>query len=422
MSGGGSPAQTQQVSKVELPAWVNQASEENYGLAKQIAGRSLDQYTGQQVADTSSLTNQANSLIKSNVGSTTGLTNKATGMLDQSATTLGQTQPLYDKATGSYDAAGKLQNEAADIYRGTTGALDVNKYLNPYTDEVETNAIRNANESLAEQLLGVETAANAKAGFGGSRGAIESAVTRAKGTRSIGDLSAELRKAGIDYATETGLKDRAGIQAGASGMLSAATGLGNTGAGYLSTASGLRDTATGYQNAATGYNSTAATQLAGEQQDVSNLMAAGQQDQAQQQKVIDAAMKQFYEKRDYPIEGLNTRLAALGMSPYGRTETTNKTSTAEDKGTDWATVGLGALKTLPAIAAMSDRSTKTDIEKVDDSGPVPMYAYRYKGDPKTYPKVVGPMAQDVEKIMPKAVGRVGKKKVINLSNVMEALR
>jgi hypothetical protein len=29
-----------------------------------------------------------------------------------------------------------------------------------------------------------------------------------------------------------------------------------------------------------------------------------------------------------------------------------------------------------------------------------MYAYRYMGDPKTYPKAVGPMAQDVEKRYP----------------------
>jgi hypothetical protein len=28
---------------------------------------------------------------------------------------------------------------------------------------------------------------------------------------------------------------------------------------------------------------------------------------------------------------------------------------------------------------------------------LPIYAYRYKGDPKTYPKVVGPMAEDVGK-------------------------
>jgi hypothetical protein len=50
-----------------------------------------------------------------------------------------------------------------------------------------------------------------------------------------------------------------------------------------------------------------------------------------------------------------------------------------------------------------------------------MYAYRYKGDPKTYPKVVGPMAQDIQKKVPSAVKKIGKRKVVNYSNLMEVL-
>jgi len=42
MGGGSQPAQTQQVSKVELPAWVNEASQSNYDFAKQVAGRPLE--------------------------------------------------------------------------------------------------------------------------------------------------------------------------------------------------------------------------------------------------------------------------------------------------------------------------------------------------------------------------------------------
>ena len=49
--------------------------------------------------------------------------------------------------------------------------------------------------------------------------------------------------------------------------------------------------------------------------------------------------------------------------------------------------------------ALSDRSMKTDITKsACTSRPAcRIYAYRYKGDPKTYPKAVGPMAEDVAK-------------------------
>jgi hypothetical protein len=46
----------------------------------------------------------------------------------------------------------------------------------------------------------------------------------------------------------------------------------------------------------------------------------------------------------------------------------------------------------------SDERDKTDIEElgVDPLTGLKTYAYRYKNDPKSYPKVVGPMAQDME--------------------------
>ena len=66
---------------------------------------------------------------------------------------------------------------------------------------------------------------------------------------------------------------------------------------------------------------------------------------------------------------------------------------------------------MSAFGGFSDRSMKTDITKLgkDPKTGLDMYAYRYKGDPKSYPKVVGPMAQDVEKMYPGSTERVGKK-------------
>ena len=57
----------------------------------------------------------------------------------------------------------------------------------------------------------------------------------------------------------------------------------------------------------------------------------------------------------------------------------------------------------------SDRHLKTDITKVGVHPPtgLPMYSYRYKGDPKSYPKVTGPMAEDAMQVAPQAVKTVG---------------
>jgi hypothetical protein len=79
-------------------------------------------------------------------------------------------------------------------------------------------------------------------------------------------------------------------------------------------------------------------------------------------------------------------------------------------------MGLGILSLLPMIPGLSDRDEKTDIKKVgfDEGLGLDLFAYRYKGDPKTYPKVVGPMAQDVEKKYPHAVKKVGGKRVVDM--------
>ena len=57
----------------------------------------------------------------------------------------------------------------------------------------------------------------------------------------------------------------------------------------------------------------------------------------------------------------------------------------------------------------SDRHLKTDITKigVHPQTGIPLYSYRYKGDPKSYPKVSGPMAEDAMQVAPQAVKTVG---------------
>jgi len=353
----GSPAQSTQVNKVELPAWVNQASESNYQLAKNISDRPYVPYTGQTVADPSALTTQGY------------------GML---ANAVGGSQPLY--------------GEAADLYRSSAGPLDIQKYLNPYTSEVETNAISRARDELTRQMsINADSAGKASA-VGGSRFGVQQGVTQAEGVRGIGDLSAQLRSSGFNTAASLAQQEQARKSGAAQGL--------------LSTASGLQG-----------------SNLA----DIQALLSAGGMDQAQQQKILDSLRAEFERAQSYPTEQLNLRLASLGMSPYGKTETGMKTATAEKPATDWATVALGGAKAFPGVVsglsgllALSDRNTKTDIKKLTD-GDIPMYSYRYKDDPKSYPKIVGPMAQDIEKKYPSAVKKVGRYKTIDLNNLLEVL-
>lgn len=71
--------------------------------------------------------------------------------------------------------------------------------------------------------------------------------------------------------------------------------------------------------------------------------------------------------------------------------------------------GLGGSLLQGGLGLLSDPKDKTDIQKLGDSG---MAAFRYKGDPKSYPKVVGPMADEVEKRQPGSTFGIGGHRVI----------
>jgi hypothetical protein len=119
--------------------------------------------------------------------------------------------------------------------------------------------------------------------------------------------------------------------------------------------------------------------------------------------------------------------SALGMTPYGSTtmgsqtgqsQTTTTPSTLADITGGLQSLGGmfgsgGPFSAVPGAIGnalnQSDRHLKTDIVKTGVHPPtgLPMYSYRYKGDPKSYPKVVGPMAEDAMQVAPHAVQTVG---------------
>jgi hypothetical protein len=371
--GGSAPAHTTQTTEVKLPAWVDKASQSNYELAKSISGRPLQQWGGPDVVAPSSMTNLGYRMLQRGAGSE---------------------NPMYNRAAGMYGKAAGMFDESRRLYEKSAGPFDPTKYLNPEIDNVESRSIDNATRALTGQLSAADDAALKSGAFGGSAAGVQRGILAAEGARGIGDLSAELRKSGYDTAVANMFTDRAG-------MRDAAAGITGTGGALTTAGSALTDTA----------NARGAARI----RDTGALLGAGSQEQAQRQAVLDAKKNRFLEKRDYPLEQLNTRLAALGMSPYGKTEKMEKTSTAEKQGMDFGSIFGGIMQFLPMLFGASDRRDKTDIVKLGKSNKseFPLYAYRYKDDPKSYPKIVGIMAQDVEKTRPDAVFEVGGHKVID---------
>jgi hypothetical protein len=243
-----------------LPAWVNDAAQDNYNLAK-----SLDS----QVAPLSDTTKQAFQFFKDNL------------------------------SIGADDTAA-----ASDIFRRlgdpNSFASDIGGYMNPYINEVEGKSLDAIDRNRQIALMGNADAATKAKAFGGSRSAVVDAITNSESLRDAGLLSAQLRQQGYSDAVTNRRND-----------------LSTSGQGLL---------ASGDQK------------LAGMLKTYQGLSGIGSQEQAQAQAELNT-----------PLDKLNRRLAALGMTPYESTSTSKQTGTAGSAGFDWGAGILGGLSILAGL-------------------------------------------------------------------------
>lgn len=383
--GKSAPSAQTVVNKTELPPFITKAAQKNLAIADQLAQRPYQPYGGSVVAGFSPEQQQAFQMAQQNVGSY---------------------QPALTAAMGA--AAGGAYYNPQMVTAPSFLEGNIQQYMNPYLSEVEQRATSNAERALQQQMNQISGQAIQARAFGGSRQGIAEGVAAAEGARGIGDLSAQLRAQGFQQAAALQQADQArAMQAALANQQAGLSGanLGLQGANVLGT-------------------------LAQQQQragltDIGALESIGQQRQAQQQRELEEAYARFVEQRDFPTQQLNLRLAALGATPYGQTQT--QTKTGGETGSSLLT-GIGGagsfLSGLASLFALSDRNEKTDIKKVgkDDATGLDLYSYRYKGDPKTYPKVVGPMAQDIEKKYPDMVVNVDGKKAVNANFLSGLIR
>jgi hypothetical protein len=154
--------------------------------------------------------------------------------------------------------------------------------------------------------------------------------------------------------------------------------------------------------------------------------------QQQAQNQLGADQQAFADQQQSFINPLNMQIAALGNTPYNTSTASNSsgfTSQLYQPTSNSALMSglggaLGALGGLSKFMAASDEKMKTNIQKLgkDPITGIPMYAYDYKADVEEAeeegkpmpPKRMGPMAQDIEKVAPDKVRKVGGKKVVNL--------
>lgn len=182
---GPTPSTSTQISKTELPEWVNNAGKSNYDEAVRIGNKPLEQYAGPRVAPMSDTTTQAFSIFKDALPTLGADTNAASGLFSE------------------------MSDPTKMIARA-------NQYQNPYIDQVENKALDALDRSRVQSLMSNSDKAIKSKMFGGSRSAIVDAVTNAETANSAGILSAGLRKEGFDTANTLARND---ISSAAQGLL-----------------------------------------------------------------------------------------------------------------------------------------------------------------------------------------------------------
>ena len=381
MGGSDTTQQTSSQQTQQLPPWINTAAQQNYAQAQNIAAQPLQQYQGQLVADVSPQMQQSWNTAAQ--GGNAGA--------DQ-----------YNASQAAY--LGVLGQQPQQVNAGQLSSTNLSPYMNPYTQSVINSTLPIMQQNLALSQNQNQDQAAASGAFGGSRQAIQQGVTQAQGAQNMAQMAAQLNQANYGQAQSAAQQDIAtNLQAQEANQaaqqnqqqynIAAAGGLGSLG-----------------QQA----------QLS-QARNFTEQMTAGTAEESQQQNDINANLAQYQQALQYPYQQLGVLQSALGMTPYGQSTTGQATTTTQQSANPLAAAfsglqALGGLFSAPTggtsaatgfMNIFSDRSMKTDITKVGKhpSG-VPLYAYRYKGDPKHFPKVVGPMAEDVKKIAPHAVAKI----------------
>jgi hypothetical protein len=462
-------SQQQNISQTSLPPWINQAAQQNYALASNIAMRPLTQFQGQQVADIGPQTQQGWNLAATSGGAGADQYNASQagylGVLGSTPQQITAAQAAGAGPTTAARSALAAPTVAQQAGLSQLSGANLNAYENPFTQSVINKTLPIMQQQLGLSQNQQANQANAANAFGGSRFGVQQGVTQAQGAQNMAQMAAQLNSQNFAQAQAAAQSDVAaanaqaqfnagqGNQVGLANM-AAANNMGQFNAGQANQVglqnqqladqmaqwnAGAQNTAASQNqqagltqeqlaNAAAGGMGSLGTQAqTNQRQQFLELSTAGAQQQQQAQNQIAAQMGQFSQAQQYPGQQLGILQSALGMTPYGSTTMGSQTGQSQTTTTPSLMADVtGGLQSLGGMFGAggpfagvpgaignalntSDKHLKTDITKIGVHPPtgLPIYSYRYKGDPKSYPKVSGPMAEDAMQVAPHAVKTLG---------------
>ena len=265
---------------------------------------------------------------------------------------------------------------------------EVSRYMNPYAAQVIDRTERERRRAAEQERQAAAARAVQAGAFGGSREAILEAERRRNLEQGISDI----RAGGLAAAYDNALKQ---AQAQRRTQLDASRNL--TTLGQVAPA--------------------------GSAQEAARLEAVGAARQQQAQTELDIGQRRFLEERTFPERTLTqySQFIQPTQGALGAAGTLTQTTPGAARPT-YLQQGLQAAGTAMQVAGMfggSDPKIKTDISKIgtDDATGLAMYSFRYKDDPKTYPKVIGPMSTEVKEKYPELVSEVDGIEVVDFGGL-----
>jgi hypothetical protein len=398
--GGSSPSTQTVTQQTVLPDWMQKAMQTNIGAAQNLAQVPYTPNPVEQVAPINGQQQAAWNFGNSNVGTN----DPAFAAAENMASTAGMINP---------------QSVTPQTYANGLSHGGLDKYMDPYTQKVIDATQANMQQQFGKTVNGLTDNAITNNAFGGTRDGVVKGSAASQEALNEAQLAAQLNQANYGQATQLMGQD-----------------IGND----LSSQNANAQNQLGYQKGLTaaslGLTQDAQARQAGQSQDYSTLTGIGAQQQGQQQNVDQANNGLFNDWLNYPSQQLNNAISATANTPFPKSTATTSPVTGNNtavNGLGGALAGAGLGSTIAGATGLSagaaggvgsllggllgifsDENEKTDIKKLgtDPNTGVDISAFRYKGDPKSYPKVVGPMAQDVEKASPGSTMEVGGKRVI----------
>lgn len=392
MGGPKQPSTTTQIQKVELPKWVENASEENYKLAGEVADIPYKSYSGPRVAGLTDMERAAGGTLSAGMDASNAAFGGAAGI----AGAMGGYRPQMIRDPGA----------VGDVTAQSFLSRDVGAYMNPELQSVIDPTMASMRREIEMGRQGNSDAARGVGAWGGSRHGVTDAVMASEGARNMAATEAGMRSNAFNNASSLMMADNASaLQAALANQNNAQTNAG-------------RSVAVQGQNqqaglAGAGLNLQAGSllsQIGQQQSDTAGRNAMlqstlGGQERAVNQAQMDVDYENWFNKTNEPVNDLNIRMAALGMSPYGKTSTTTTTQPNQNSSNGLMT-GLGVMSTVLPLM-FSDRKVKKNVKKVGKVGNTDLNAYEFQYKKgfmgRSGPKQIGLMADDVKKKVPEAV-------------------